>query len=129
MCDVRALMRKIIGPHSLTIRSVMTDAEATINGRPLLPLNSTSSDGPDAQTPNHFLVGKPLLAFPTQTDSDTKITNPKRWDLVERLSHDVWKQWHSRYLQSLQSRSKWTTPSRNFELRDITLQGRDLIKG
>ena len=77
----------------------------------LLPLDSPSPDGAVALNPGHFLTGHPLKAFLTMTAT--------MLELSEMLASDIWKQWHRQYLQSLQSRSKWVSNSRNFRPGDV----------
>ncbi len=51
----------------------------------------------------------------------------KRWNLVERINADSWVQWRTRYLQSMQARNKWQTPSRNFCVDDIVVVKDDTL--
>ncbi len=51
----------------------------------------------------------------------------KQWNLVERINADLWVQWRTRYLQSMQARNKWQTPSRNFCVDDIVVVKDDTL--
>ncbi len=45
--SMKLLLRKIVGPHTLTyqeLTTVLIEAEATLNSRPLTPISSTSDD-------------------------------------------------------------------------------------
>ena len=44
--------------------TVLTQVEACLNSRPLIPNNSTVDDGIEVLTPGHFLIGKPVTALP-----------------------------------------------------------------
>ena len=46
----------------------LVSAEATLNSRPLGPVESTSDDGIEPLIPGHFLVGGPLYALPSLPD-------------------------------------------------------------
>ena len=39
----------------------------------------------------------------------------KRWRRVQQLTNEFWQRWRKSYLQSLQTRQKWTTPQKNLE--------------
>ncbi len=56
-------LRRILRDVKLTYEefsTLLTQIEACLNSRPLVPLD----DGIEALTPDHFLIGKPLAAFP-----------------------------------------------------------------
>ena len=100
---MKTLLRKLVGNRRLTfeeLTTVLTEVEATLNSRPILPVHSTSSNGSDVITAGHFFIGKPLRSLP----SVSKISNLRRWNLVNRLSAELWYQWHTIYPQSLQHR-------------------------
>ena len=121
---MKRLMRKIVGVHRLTfeeLNTVATEAEATLNSRPLLPVDSLPDDGVPVLTPGHFLIGRPLRSPPVRTDADPHISTLKRWNLCLKLSSELWKQWSSEYLQSLQKRAKWKKSMDNVKVGDIVL--------
>ena len=43
--------------------TILATAEATLNSRPLAPVESTSDDGIEPLTPGHFLVGGPFPRY------------------------------------------------------------------
>lgn len=99
------LLHKIVTPHPLQFHelyTVLTEVEATLNSRPLMPLNSTDADDQLTLTPGHFLIGRPLLAPPTHPAKHSKINYLRRWQLFQRLTHDFWVAWKSQYLQHIQ---------------------------
>ncbi len=121
---MKAQLRKVLPPHLLTyeqLSTILIDVEAILNSRPILPIDSTDPDGPNALTAGHFIIQRPLKSLPTATDSKRNIGSLRRWNLVKRISADIWSCWLSRYLQSVQSRSKWSGVKRNFDLGDIVL--------
>ncbi len=91
---MKVLLRKLISPRPLSVEelsTVLIDAEAIINSRPIIPLDATESDGTTALTAGHFLIGRPLKApTPAHVDSSTDISHLRRWNLVRRLSNDLW---------------------------------------
>ena len=47
--------------------TIAAQVESCLNSRPLIQLNSHSKDGISALTPGHFLIGRPLHAYPETT--------------------------------------------------------------
>ncbi len=60
---MKAQLRKVLPPHLLTYEQLSTipiDVEAILNSRPILPIDSTDPDGPNALTTGHFIIQRPL---------------------------------------------------------------------
>lgn len=122
--SVKTILRKVLGGHRLTFEelcTVSTEAEAVVNSRPLTPMNTFSDDAIAPLTPGHFLVGGPLLALPSLPDFDSNISNVRRWNLVVRLTHEIWRRWKHEYLQHLQKRNKWLKPQHSLQVDDVVL--------
>ena len=92
-----------------------------LNSRPLLSADSTPDDGVPPLTPGHFLIGRPHRAPPLRVDVTTNETNFKRWNLIRRLSADLWQRWEKDYLHKLQSCSKWKKAQPNLRVGDVIL--------
>jgi membrane-associated protease RseP (regulator of RpoE activity) len=45
----------------------------------------------------------------------------KKWRCVQHLANEFWLRWKKEYLQSLQSRVKWTVQQPNLKVGDIVL--------
>lgn len=117
-------MRKAITDGLLTYEEFHTlsiEVEAILNSRPLVPIDSPSDDAVDVLTPGHFLVGCPLAALPYHHDLGQKITLLRRWNLVERLAHNLWQRWKQEYVIILQRRSKWQTDQPPLSQGDLVL--------
>ncbi len=105
--SAKSLLRKTVGSHSLTIEecsTILADIEATLNSRPLCPLDSQPEDGVDVLTQGHFLIGKPLKALPQSSSQQIPLTARRRWNLCQKFAADFWSRWTADYLQSLQRR-------------------------
>ena len=90
--SMNTLLKKIVGSHHLSLEELSTmliKAEATFNRRPLMPVDSTPSDGTPILTPGHFLIGRPLRALHTRVDTTSEESTLRRWNLVKRLSADL----------------------------------------
>ena len=75
------LLMKSLGSQRLTFEKFYTmlvaEVEATVNSRLLVTLDSVSTDGVQALTPGHFLVGRPLRALPEAMDRMGNISTLK----------------------------------------------------
>ncbi len=122
---MKTLLHKILGPHHLQFHefyTALTEVEATLNSRPLTPLYSTDADDQLTITPGHFLIGRPLRSPPTLPPSQAKLSNLRRWQLVQRLNHDFWIAWRTQYLQSLQKNTpgRAATTSSRLEMSSLS---------
>ena len=120
--SMKTMLRKIVSPHPLRfheLSSILTEVEAILNSRPLTPLHSTEVEDNLVLTPGHYLIGRPLKAPPVASASQAKLSSLRRWALVQRVNQDLWAAWQSSYLQSINTRSKWTTKTRNLQVGDI----------
>ncbi|XP_065203485.1 uncharacterized protein LOC135833643 [Planococcus citri] len=100
--------------------TVLCQIEAIMNSRPMTPIKSSSLE-PDALTPGHFIIGRPLVAIPDDITENEKIRYSQRWDLTTQLRNTFWRRWSEEYLTSLQKRHKWTDPARSYQIDDIVL--------
>lgn len=118
---------RIIGNAHFTFEELCTtliQIEAILNSRPLCPL---SNDPLDLQclTPGHFLIGRSLTCYP---EPDVTHIPENRLTYFQRLTHiqqAFWKKWSINYLNLLQNRPKWLTPSPNLKINDIVLLKED----
>ncbi len=132
--SMKTLLRKNIKPHPLRfdeLYTLLTEIEAVLNSRPLVPLKSGDIEEEGFLTAGHFLVGRPLRAAPTSQPPSGKISSLRRWNLVSRLTAEFWEQWLQTYLASCAQRAKWTRPTRSLSvgevvfLKDETLRVRE----
>ncbi|CAK1545369.1 unnamed protein product [Leptosia nina] len=70
-------------------------------------------------------LGGSMLSRP-QTEPD-KIELSTRWRMVQSMNKQIWEKWSLDYLQQLQSRSKWRSPSKNIEVGDVVVVREDHI--
>lgn len=101
---MKTCLRKVVGQHRLNLSELMTvvtSAEASLNGRPLAAIESLADDGVEPLTPMHFLTGRPPSALLTDTTVDAKINNNERWNLVQILRHRLWNRFFTEYVTLL----------------------------
>ena len=129
--STKKALKTVVKDRLLTdeaLQTFLTEVECTVNSR---PLTSTSSDLDDyeALTPNHFLIGRPSAALPTDFVKSEDIDSKKRWRAVQAASHMFWNRWLKEYLPTLNKRQKWFTQTRNFQTGDLVLlTDRNVIK-
>ena len=113
-------LKRVMGEQRLSYEELTTllhQVEACMNSRPLCTISESPDDS--CLTPGHFLIGCPLISRP-QMDPEL-INLSSRWHLIQNMNKQIWKRWSSEYLQHLQTRSKWQTPSKNIEKDDIVV--------
>ncbi|XP_076397902.1 uncharacterized protein LOC143266157 [Megachile rotundata] len=116
-------LRRVVGDTLLTfekLTTVLAQIEACLNSRPLAPLGD-STDSFDFLTPGHFLIGGPLVSVPEPTLIDEKTSRLSRWQLVQQMRDHFWRRWAAEYLNTLQTRSKWSQPQPNVKPGDLCL--------
>ncbi len=123
---VRSILSSLIRDygHALndeSLRTLMTEVECMVNSR---PLTFPSSDTRDLQplTPNHILTMKSKVVMPPPGEFQKgDVYLRRRWRRVQYLANIFWTRWKKEYMQTLQERTKWNKPKRNFEIGDIVL--------
>ena len=74
--SMKLRLTKIVGTCRLTyeeLTTILTEAEAVMNSRPLTPMDSAPTDGVQALTPGHFLISRPLQSLPERADVNDKL--------------------------------------------------------
>lgn len=118
-----ALMRE--HGHSLddeALRTLMCEAEAVVNSRPLTVDTLSDPVSPLPLTPNTLLTGKSKLILPPPGKFQREdVYCKRRWRRVQHIANEFWVRWSKEYLQSLQVRNKWIRQRRNFTEGDVVL--------
>ena len=122
--SVKNHLKRIMSPVKLTFEefsTIITQVEACLNSRPLVPINSSDDDGIEVLTPGHFLIGKPITALPDPQFSYKSISILRRWRLCQCLMRHFWQRWQGEYLSSINRYNKWKYPSRNVSPGDVVV--------
>ena len=103
-----------------TLLTLFAEVECILNLRPLTPIIIDPEDN-SPLTLNHLLqVGaSPNLSPGVFSSSD--LYSRHRWKQVQYLADQFWSRWSREYLQTLQSRQKWTTKRSNLQIGDVVL--------
>ena len=111
-----------------SLRTLMIEAEAIVNSRPLTTDDLTDPDSQDFLTPNHLLTMKSsIILAPPRNFQRADVYSKKRWRRVQQLADEFWQRWRKSYLQSLQTRQKWTTPMKNVDVGDMVILKDDSV--
>ncbi|GJQ78647.1 hypothetical protein Trydic_g11750 [Trypoxylus dichotomus] len=121
--SAKAILFKVIGSAYLTYESlytVLTQVEAVVNSRPLLPLTNDPEDC-SFLTPSHFLIGDTLMNVPESDVSEIPTNRLKLYEHLQKITQHFWKRWSFEYLTSLHQRSKWTKSHPNLTIGDLVI--------
>ncbi|XP_045447930.1 uncharacterized protein LOC123656267 isoform X1 [Melitaea cinxia] len=121
--SVKYHLKRVVGFACLTFEelyTIITQIEAILNSRPLLPMSSDISDL-TYLTPGHFLIGAPLTSIPEPNLSDININRLKFWQICTKIKQEFWKLWSNDYLTQLQNRPKWKYNYDNLKEGDLVI--------
>ena len=92
-----------------SLRTLMCEAEAIVNSRPLTVNQLADPDSPSPLTPNHLLSMKSKVVFaPPGAFQPTEVYCRKRWRRVQHLANEFWTSRRKQFLLSLQQQTKCT---------------------
>lgn len=125
--SLKTHLRRVLGEAKLSFEefaTVLTQVEACLNSRPLVPLPS-EDDSVEALTPGHFLIGRPLESLPDPQSSYKPMATLRRWNLCQTLTRHFWRRWSMDYFTSLRKFTKWHHQNRNARVGDVVLLKED----
>ncbi|XP_033731561.1 uncharacterized protein LOC117321171 [Pecten maximus] len=98
----------------------MHEVAAVMNSRPLVAVENDPQD-PLVLSPGILVTQKQGDPLEPASNLSLKEMYTAQWKQVQILSDIFWKQWKSRYLDSLQSRRKWKTEQPSPQINDLVL--------
>ena len=122
---VRSILSSLLSQHGgqlhdESLNTLMVEAEAVVNSRPLTTDSSTDEFG--VLSPNRLLTQKSTVVLPPPGDfQQADQYSKKRWRRVQYLANQFWCRWRQDFLQSLQQRQKWLRPAKNLHVGDLVL--------
>ncbi len=120
---VRKILSSVLKQQRLDddgLQTVMCEAEAILNDRPITKLSDDPNDL-EPLTPNHILLMKGNPSLPPGLFESHDLYIKKRWRQVQYISDLFWKRWIREYLPLLQERQKWNQERRNLKPGDIVV--------
>lgn len=106
--------------------TVLVQIEACLNARPISPLSNDATDY-NILTPGHFLTGRHNLSVTEPPPINPHQHPLKRWQHIQWLSHNFWKQWSRDYLHTLHQLHKWQTQKENLKKDTLVLIKEDQV--
>ncbi len=119
--SMKTLLKKNCAPHPLRfdeIYTLLAEAESILNSRPLT----------EVLTAGHFLIGRPLRAFPEKDPPTANISTLRRWRLISKLKQDLWNAWLKAYLATQHQRQKWIKRNNNLRVGDLVFVKDEVLK-
>ena len=104
------------------LRTLMIEAEAVVNSRPITYSDMTNPDSLEPLSPSRILTLKSRVVLPPPgIFKKEDVYCRKRWRAVQFLANQFWNRWRTEYLLALQERQKWSKSRRNLQIGDIVL--------
>ena len=125
--SIRRIMTALLSQYNCQLsdeclRTFLYETAAIINSRPLTVECLSDPNSVTPLTPNHLLTAKSELILPPPGNFvSANMYCRNRWKRVQYLANQFWIRWRSEYLLNLQSRQKWSKPTRNTKIDDIVL--------
>lgn len=116
-------LKRFLNERSCTyeeLSTILCQIEGCLNSRPLCPISNDPDDF-EILTPGHFLIGRPLCARPQPSTLEIPENRLDHWQQIYNTTQKFWKQWQGEYLQRLQQRPKWTSPSPDVQVGELVL--------
>ena len=120
---MKSTLRNILKEHipcEEVLRTVLVEAEAIVNSRPLTFVSVDPNDE-EALTPNHFLMGCSSPLSPPGIFKKEDLASTKRWRTAQILVDHFWKRWVREYLPCLTRRVKWLQPTKPIDVGSIVV--------
>ena len=117
--------------HVDTFNTIVVEAEAILNRRPLTALSSESTET-EPITPSHILYPATFShssasIIPGTTGSDAENARSS-WKRAQSRINSFWKSWSTEYLSLLHSRSKWTKTKDDLAVDDLVIITDDTLQ-
>ena len=104
-----------------SLRTLMCEAEAIVNCRPLTVSQLPDPDSLSPLTPNHLLAMKTKVVLaPPGAFQPADVYCRKHWRRVTHLANELWTRWRKEFLLSLQQRQKWIRPRNIWQLARVS---------
>lgn len=110
------------------LRTLMCEAAAIVNSRPLTTDNLNDPQSLTPITPNQLLTGKTSIVLPPPGQfMKEDMYSRKYWRRVQYLANQFWQRWKKEFLKTLQERPKWNKVQRDLQVDDIVIVKDDAL--
>ena len=107
-------------PKEEVLHTLLLEAEAIVNSRPLTYVSSDVDDLPSL-TPFSLLIGTTSAAHSPGAFPDDDLRLRKQWRAAQRLADLFWKRWIREYLPTLTRRTKWNEHTQPLKIDDSVI--------
>ena len=104
------------------LRTLLIEAEAIVNSRPLTYTDVSSTTSLEPLSPSQLLTLKSNVVLPPPGQfQKADLYCRQRWRRVQYLANEFWNRWKTEFLPTLQTRRKWTSAQPNLKIDDVVL--------
>ncbi|XP_062533985.1 uncharacterized protein LOC134203005 [Armigeres subalbatus] len=108
-------------PNDETLLTVLKEAQAIVNSRPLTFVSLDTKDD-EALTPNHFLMlSSNGVVQPTKSMNASSSVCRTDWDLARSMTDQFWRRWVKEYLPIITRRTKWFVQTKPLQKDDLVI--------
>ena len=121
--SVKAALQVLLkerAPKEEVLHTLLLEAEAIVNSRPLTYVSSDVDDLPSL-TPFSLLIGTTSAAHSPGAFTDDDLRLRKQWRAAQRLADLFWKRWIREYLPTLTRRTKWNEHTQPLKIDDCVI--------
>lgn len=118
-CSLKEVLREH-HPKEELLKTVLCEAEALVNSRPLTHLSTDPNDF-ECLTPNHFLIGTAGVDQIPGNFGKAELCNRKQWKQAQALVEAFWNKWIKGYLPKLAQRSKWFSKANPLQVGEMVI--------
>ena len=124
--SARAVLGSLLRTHASSLNdealnTLMIEAQAIVNSRPLTIETITDGTSEAAFSPSNLLTMKSKVVMPPPWSFGAIDLYSRRWRRIQNIANVFWSRWKMEFLTSLQTRSKWSKSRRHLTVGDIVL--------
>ena len=98
--------------------TIITEVELILNSRPLTALSDNINDL-SPLTLAHFLIPTTAMSLPTDSVGNHNLIH--RYEIICKIIKEFWNRFSKEYLNTLQTKYKWTKSCNNIKLNQLVL--------
>ena len=127
ICSARGILSSLLQTHGHSLdeeslQTLMAEAEAVINSRPLTTETLDDGQGFKPLSPSNLLTTKSKVVMPPPgVFQKPDLYCKQRWRRVQHITNEFWCRWRKEFAHTLQEQQKWLMKRRNFRAGDIVL--------
>ncbi|XP_077865842.1 uncharacterized protein LOC144352833 [Saccoglossus kowalevskii] len=110
------------------LRTLLVEAEAIVNSRPLTYTDVSSTSSLEPLSPSQILTLKSNVVLPPPGEFQrADVYCRHRWRRVQYLTNEFWSRWKTEFLPTLQERQKWVASQPDLQKDDVVMMMDDSL--